>query len=337
MIVYAVVSPSVFQAVYFEIPGYRDQVVLFFRSLQSNAVLLIDPEGSLLEDIEAAIKQLSIKFRQDLEIRVAELRKSLREKRRCRAVVKLCRSHCNAARSQPPVQRCLSVALASIPDAVFVPDGGDEYLSVRNAGLVAVRMSEYSRSDFEVLRRRYMEDLPPVDQLAPHDFDELIIRATKYSTWLRVFDKQIGKGKNVSNFRRGVERILKVWATHAHFFPQRLEIVTAEATVRTGTEDEFQQTRKEQLVREAIQRVAHLLVEPLRRDYRQEVYVSVKQDHDGIFHARHLQTQTAVLLVERGFDIEKDDGGLRRNFLKWDLGGQEHVEECRRLPDIEVL
>lgn len=333
MLVYAVVSPDVFDIEHFEQPSYRDQVALFFRGLQGNAVLLLDPAASLLDDIESTVAKLSIKFRQELEIRLAELRKSLREKRRCRRVVKLDAAKCNTASNQTPLRRCMTVALAASPDAVFLSD--DEIAEINSNGpvLPTARMAEYSRTEFEELRRYYMEDLPPIDQLAPGDFDELIVRATRFSVWIRVYDKQIGKGSNVSNFRRGLEHILQLWESNAHFHPQRVEVITVEAEHVDVSESEYAAERKTDRIRECNGKVRTLLLEPLRHAISTEIEISVKRDDDRIFHARHLQTQTLVLLMERGFDIQSDNGDLRRNIVKVDFGAQSHLEECRGLAE----
>ena len=337
MIVYAVVSPSVFDSEHFEQSGYRDQVALFFRGLQGNAVLLLDPTASLLDEIESTVGNLSIKYRQELEIRIAELRKSLREKRRCRMVVKLSATKCNTASNQTPLQRCSSVALAASADAVFLPEYEIAALGASGLVLPTARMAEYSRTEFEERRRYFMEDLPPIDQLAPEAFDDLIVRATRFSVWIRVYDKQIGKGSNVSNFRRGLERILDLWLANAHFHPQRVEIITAESEHLDEGESGYVAEQKQNRIRECNTRVRTLLLSPLRSSVPLAITVSIKRDGNRIFHARHLQTQTAVVLMERGFDIQSDTGELRRNIVKVDLGAQTHLEECRGLAESKYV
>jgi hypothetical protein len=49
-------------------------------------------------------------------------------------------------------------------------------------------------------------------------------------------------------------------------------------------------------------------------------------------HARYLQTQSAVVLFERGFDLFDMNGSVKRNELKVMNFRHEHLEECRRLP-----
>lgn len=182
-----------------------------------------------------------------------------------------------------------------------------------------------------------MEDLPPIDQLAPEAFDDLIVRATRFSVWIRVYDKQIGKGSNVSNFRRGLERILDLWRSNAHFHPQRVEIITAESEHIDEGESGYAAEQKQNRIRECNTKVRTLLLDPLRSTVSVEITVSIKRDGNRIFHARHLQTQTAVVLMERGFDIQSDTGQLRRNIVKVDLGAQSHLEECRGLAETQFV
>ena len=338
MLVYAILSPRVFESDYFEQPGYRDQVALFFRGLQANAVLLLDPGASLLDDIDSNVAQLSIKFRQELEIRLAELRKSLREKKRRRNVVKLDAAKCNTASNQSPLKRCVQVATSVSPDAVFLPDDEIADLSQSGTPLPLVRMTEYSRSDYEERRRYFMEDLPPIDQRPREEFDALIIRGTRLSVWVRIYDKQIGKGSNLSNFRRGVKYIHDLWVANAHFHPQYLEIVTCDAEHLNKLDSQYAMEQKKRRIRECTDKVMEQLVKPLKESLGTEIKISFKQDSDRIFHARHLQAQNVIMLLERGFDIQDDDGTLRRNIVKVDNGAQIHLQECRQLPEsVSVL
>ncbi|MEZ5941143.1 MAG: hypothetical protein R3C18_07115 [Planctomycetaceae bacterium] len=264
---------------------------------------------------------------------MTDLRKSIKQKQPIFNVVKLDSSKCSIAPNQSMIKRCTTVAIAASPDAVFL--SGDEIEEAKSNGksLPMVRMGEYSRTEFEELRRYFMEDLPPVDQLDPVVFDDLIIRVTRFSVWIRVYDKQIGKGSSVSNFRRGIQRILELWQANAHFHPEQVEIITAECEHFAESESDYAAEQKRNRIRECNERVRTLLANPLRSALSVTVKISIKQDCDRIFHARHLQTQTVAVLVDRGFDLQNDRGDLRRNFLKVDLGSQCHLKECRGLAD----
>jgi hypothetical protein len=53
-------------------------------------------------------------------------------------------------------------------------------------------------------------------------------------------------------------------------------------------------------------------------------------------HARYLQTQSAIVLFERGFDLFTQTGSVKRIELKVMSARHEHLEECRCLPSADV-
>ena len=321
MLVCAVVSPSVFDSGNFENPAYQMQVHLFFDALQSNAVLLVDPKAILFEDIHCAIEKLGIKFRQRLMVYLTELRKDLRQKRNRRTVVKVDQSKYGTDQNYSSLQQCLEVAKASGADAVFLSEEEIGNISQNSVDVQVERMSEYYDTKFEEKRRGFVESLPSNDKMQPKEFDDLIVRATRFSRWLRIYDKQIGKSSSPSkfnNFGRGIERILRLWIQHCHFAPDFFEIITVSES-RHGGHETNRSVRKQLLK----------MGEKLNLKTR----VNIKQDENGIFHDRFLQTQTIPVEFERGFDFQEKDGGLKRAWLRVAYNGEEHLQECRNLPD----
>ena len=57
---------------------------------------------------------------------------------------------------------------------------------------------------------------------------------------------------------------------------------------------------------------------------------------DRIFHARYLETQHAIIRVDRGFDLFKQNGEFRRNFFTLNIAEASHLRECRDLPDADL-
>jgi hypothetical protein len=297
------------------------QVHLFFDALQSNAVLLVDPRAILFEDIHCAIEKLGIKFRQRLMVHLTELRKDLRQKRNRRTVVKVDQSKYGMDQNYDSLQKCLEVAKASGADAVFLSEEEIGIVSQNGVDVQVERMSEYYDTKFEEKRRAFVEGLPSLDKMQPKEFDDLVVRATRFSKWLRIYDKQIGKSSSPNtfdNFGRGLERILRLWIQHCHFSPDFFEIITVSES-RHGGHETNRSVRKQLLK----------LGEKLEIENR----VSIKQDENGIFHDRFFQTQTIPVELERGFDFQKKDGGMRRSWLKVAYDREEHLQECRNLPD----
>lgn len=114
-----------------------------------------------------------------------------------------------------------------------------------------------------------------------------------------------------------------------------MEIFTRSANqIRHG---ETNHTRKSKLERnqENHRKVVRELIEPLNsdEDFSWQIKLSVKDDPDGIFHARYLETQQAIIRIDRGFDLFKQDGAFRRNFLTLNMTEGSHLRECRELID----
>jgi len=336
MLVYSVVSPSVFKLKEFDQPGYRDQVEQFFKALQTNAVLLVDAQGSLLTDIERNVASLPTKYSQSLSIRLEELRKSMKGKHHITNIIKLDADKCRTDLGQTIKHRCSAVLRAASPDAIFLDES--DFADAVDSGLDnrAFQMAEYTRSDFEEKRRYYMEYIPAIDQLPDTQFEDLIARSTRFSKWLRLYDKQLGKGTNASNFRRGIECILDIWVRNCHFKPSVCEIYTTESENIFETDSNFTLNEKQKRNQEAIKKFNDLVVIPLSKRFNFEIKAFVKKDPDRLFHARHLQSQTTILQLERGFDFISDGNNLKRAFINIQIGARLHLLECRDLADSEL-
>ena len=373
MLVYAVVSPAVFEVEQFkENDHYRDHLNLFFRNLNSNTVMLLDPKKSLLEDIENTVKKLPIKFRQELEIQIAELYRKQRRKS-CRSVVKLNADKCNTDANQKALQRCKIVALAANADAVFLTadeieelersgseedavfltaakikelersgseedavfSKADKIKELERSGRIirATRMAEYSWSEFEEKRKKFMEDLPAIDELDSKELAEIIIRVTRFSTWIRVYDKQIGKGNNLSNFQRGIEFIIQQWLENAHYPPEFVEIFTIPKEKIFEDDERHIAGNKRDRIRDA-----HKKVQRFEHKLASSSGVKVKIKVKGTLqHARYLETQTAVVLFEQGFDFLHDTGEPRQTTLHLELRSADCLKNARKQPDYEFI
>ena len=166
--------------------------------------------------------------------------------------------------------------------------------TARPAATPTTPLGEYITSQFEERRRYFLERLPSVDLAHPRRVgrldragDEVLPLA------LRFYDKQIGKGKNLSHFRRGMERVLRLWLTNAHY-----PVAELQAELYTCVDDS---PRKEMPESVAYHRVRSDLVERLQKELGLRRFdFHFKYDADGICHARFLQTQTLAMSFDRG-------------------------------------
>lgn len=334
MLTFCVLHPDALEKSQFEDRHYGQLAKIFLRSLDSNNVLLLDCNDCLLEKMEQNVSQLRIKDRQEIEIRIEELRKMLQSKKARRSIVRCSSERCRTDQRQSVHRQCSIISSNARVDAIICGTGPNAELKTAIPNIPIIELADFSDSQLDRRRREWVDDLPPNDLMKPGLFDELIIRATCYSTWLRLYDKQIGKGTNPSNFRRGIERILRLWIDNCHFVPSSVEIITTEAERENENAPDFVSQRRAGNIREKISAIRSKIIEPLQQ-FPVSVTLRVKQDPLNTFHARHLQSQNANLLFERGFDFLTDNDEFKRAVLKMDNGAQSHLQEYRSLPDSE--
>jgi hypothetical protein len=183
-----------------------------------------------------------------------------------------------------------------------------------------------------------------LDTLAVEHADDLIIRAIRYSKWLRFYDKQIGKGgNNLKAFRRGIGHILSLWQKHGYFASDKegqVTIYTCEADPILDGEIGRRADEKRQSNCRAYQSVLKHLIDPLRSEFPGwEIEPCVKRQIKNITHPRHLEAQAAIISFERGFDfLEKSEQvEYKRTCLHVDNKVREHLAEYRKLPEAEYL
>jgi len=332
MIMTAAIDPDALAPACFAQTGYQDQVAMFFRGIESNGAMLLDSDARLLDELEYRISELPIKYRQDLEIRFAEFRKKPNRGRlvKCRADV------CKTSSGQQPWERVQLIGRGVRADAVFAsPEHCDGF---SDDGLPpACPLSQYTGSRFEEKRRWFMDNMPNADRLRPSEFDEAIARVTRFSRWIRFFDKQIGKGKNVSNFRRGIERVLTIWRDNAHFQPEDVEIVTALGEPVLDTDDAYTAQQRQQRNGETCERLKSKLVAPLKELFPFPIRLYVKAERRDIFRNRYLQTEQTIIHFSEGFDLLNDDGSFRDNILQVRNQDFDRLADLRRLRDYEDL
>jgi hypothetical protein len=334
MLMSAVVDPSAFNRTYFDAPDYRLHARSFLQGIQSNGLLIVDPDGRLHRSLAENIQSLPTQYGQQLGILLTELLKDSRKR-----VIR-----CHPASSQetsacPLIELACHLKATSHADSLIVSSQTVEEL--RSKGVPdadVLPLGEYSESAFERQRYRYMEGSSPIDRLPESELDDMVIRIVRFAQWLRFYDKQIGKGgDNTSCFRMGIEYILKKWLEHGHFTMRgegRVEIITCERK-HVFKDDDWSMPLGRSANKLALQKVMDELVEPLRKNFPWPIELSVKEDPTGIFHARYLETQSVVVRFDRGFDLFSKKGKMRRNMLNIDNQSYGHLKECRGLPDVK--
>jgi hypothetical protein len=331
MLMTVVIDPDVFEAAEFAQPLYRGQAELLFRGLQTNGLVLVDPTGRLWEEVLERLEKLPSKLGQQLVIRAQELAKNKRSK-----IIKVDPQVCQVEPSFDLFTSVRKIAEACKADTMIVTSQGKADLQRDGQGVGAITvMSTYLESAWESERHNFLELQEPIDRLPKDRMDDLLIRCLRFTKWIRIYDKQIGKGYRAGHFLRGIEYILNLWRNHCHWQVKNdffVEIITCPRHKIFGDEGAIKIEEKTEENRRAWKLVLDGVIEPLKAYNLWGVKWSVKDDCDGIMHARYLQTQSAVVLFDRGFDLFDMNGSVKRNELKVMNVRHEHLEECRRLP-----
>lgn len=158
MLMSAVVQPEALASIHFETPGYRDQVEMLLRGMQSNGVLLVDSDKALLAALRDRAEMLGTKAGLHIRIRLEELQKPGAS----RVVVTRCR--CNSA--MPPYEAAKMVHQSGYSDALVVdPDTALRLQTEVGAHVEGILpVTSYISSSFESTRHAYLEDQPPPGQ-----------------------------------------------------------------------------------------------------------------------------------------------------------------------------
>ena len=325
MLVSAVLDPSAFDAAYFD-ALYTIHAEDFLKGIKTNGLLIIDSDRKLQDAIVNKFKDAPNRYGQRLPILLEELLKN-----RKRRVVE-CRILPNSVASQELLDLICHLKTHTKTDALIV--GSENFEKLRfdpehRHGIVP--LFEYRDSNFEKDRQRYCEGFGPIDTLFRSEVDEIVIRSVRFSKWLRFYDKQIGTGNNTSNFRRGISYILSLWKEHG-LFASRQGIGNVE--IFTCRDEHIPDDRIDDVNRKINRELMVRLKERFPSWW--QIKLSVKDDFNGIFHARYLETQHAIIRIDRGFDLFKENGEFRRNFFTLNMMENSHLRECRDLPNATV-
>ena len=332
MLVSAVLDPSAFDAEYFN-DLYTIQAEDFLQGIWRNGLLIVDSERRLQDALSIKAESLAPKG-QRLQILLTDL---LKEKSKRVAVRSVSLSNASSADLLD-----LTCHLKADTEADGLIVGGKNFEILRfdpkhSDGVVP--LSEYRDSDFEKERQRYYDGLGPIDTLSESEVKEVIRRSVRFSKWLRFYDPYIGAGNNTSGFREGIEYILSLWKDHGFFSSQQgigeVEIFTCSAEQVRDDETDHAKESKLAQNQENYQKVNRDLIERLKEQFSPwwQIKLFVKEDLNGIFHARYLETQHAIIRVDRGFDLFKSRPKFYRNFFTLNMAESSHLRECRDLPD----
>jgi hypothetical protein len=308
MLMTSVVEPAAFSRACFDTPGYKEHVWCFLMGVKTNGLVIVDREGVLLRGMRERLESLPTSQGQRICGILEEFVKESRNRGRKRIIE--CDERVAPADSEE-AQLLLAARLARAYCADAVVRSGCQTDQPQTETL-SVGLDEYSYSEFENRRKRFCE-FPSIDQLERTEVEDALIRCVRFSKWLRFYDAYIGRAENPERFLKGLEFIIRLWTRHAHFTKESVEIFTFAGP--------------------GIDAERHI-AEPLRNRCHPRLTLRVKSDSGGRKHPRYLQTETAVVQFDHGFDLFNSRGSLRENILTNRNIDCEGLERWRRLADV---
>lgn len=322
MLISFVVLPDAFSVEHLSKPQYRDNMQILLEGIQTNGLILIDQEGLLLNKLHDKITSLINNSKsQKIVIYFEELMKMERRK-----IKRFIKTDISSASFFDLSEIAASIARNCKAYSLLTdPQNCQRLVETIDGELQVIPIDSYISSDVEAKRRKYLARLPPLDQMESCQFDKLIIDATRFSRWLRFYDKQIGKGGNLDLFRHGIEKILELWVKNAYF--RRSELSVQLFTVA----DESRNRRLDPGV--AYKNVKHDIVDYLVGKFDLRIDFHVKLDPNSYCHARYLQTQSFAILFERGFDFLKRNGDFKSTFITIACDSSGYLDEFRKLSE----
>lgn len=316
MLVSAVPDPTAFDANYFD-AVYRIQAEVFLDGIEKNGLLIVDPERRLQNALISRIESLPDKYGQQLQIKIADILLN----KKTRRTIKI-----PTLSNNPSASNLLDLALQlkTDTDADVLIVGEDSLKTLKaaqkeNADIVP--LSDYRDSNFEKCRQNYVSGLGPIDTIPRLEVDKLIRHTVRFTKWLRFYDPYIGKGNNTREFGEGIEYILSLWKKHGFFMSQK----------GTGSVEIY--TSRGRNVKTQHQRIVKEIIAPLKSQFPWPVKVLIKINSGRIFHARYMETQHAIIRVDKGFDLFEKNCHFKPNLFTLNMIESSHVGRYRNLPD----
>jgi len=319
MIVTAITDPSALDQKYFNDQAYRSHAQMFLQGVLKNGLLICDQEYVLLQEMALRISA------QRKDKKLFTLFEEILKNKRQRIV-----SYKVPISGSDTQKICRELERHLPPDVVIAnPDDLQHFRNFCSESQV-ITFSDYLNSEYEEEREKYFTWIPPLHQLEFHQCKDLFIRIVRFAKYLRIYDKQIGKANNLSGFLRGIRFILQLWNQHGYFKGEHNAFVDI-YTSSYRPENEY--THRENA--EKIRRIKKNLIDKLQKEFPWTIKLHIKRDASDI-HARYLQTQSSILLMERGFDFLKNSSSVKHTEIQLRPSASKYLCEIRNLPNLTV-
>ena len=317
MIVTAIVDPTALDRKYWKGNKlYQDQIELFLRDIFINGLLISDGKGKLLRELAEKIKPIprhrAITLFEEIKKtkRVVEYKYPIQY----HETWKIC---CELERELEKLHHP--------PDVIIT--GEDHRRDINTSATQVITFTDYINSDFKKKRDDYLIE-KPLHKLNLGERKDLFTRVIRFARKIRIYDKQIGKATSLSGFKRGISFILRLFK-ESDFHGNK----TVEVEIYTFPHDHGYTTNP--LDQETANNRIREFIGELREEFDLSLKLFVMNDNEEQHHARYLQTESAILLMERGFDFvdSKNDGTVKPTEISLKPRSRDYLREIRQLPN----
>ena len=326
MIITLVIDPEAFNKEGFT-KLHSQNALELFRSLENNALMLVDIQNIMREQLKEKIKALP----QQLINKVQKKLKAALINKKIRIVPCLDFNPIKCTDFLSLHKQIKNNVNENRLDAIISNTKSQKKLcSIGAIDNSVIPLEDYIESNIREKQNDYSQSSDRLDILPLNKVNELISRVLWYGKTLSFFDGIIGKAivvkevnssfiidekkssKNLKKWYDFISDIIELWENNCHFENDKkfIEIFTCELELYKPSNIEWPDFNKKQepIRSEARKLIEENLIYPLNEKFKwsnNKIKLHIKRDIEKKFHCRYLQINQTILNIGRGFDIYK--------------------------------
>ena len=347
MIITIIVEPKTFLLKNSSKQNCQNALILV-RALANNALMLIDTNDVIVNQIRKNIKESSDKCIRKVTKELIQVLK----KNKCTVpylnfAPDLERDSISLYKE---IEKCTNKQFL---DGIVINDNSQKHLEgAKITDNEIIPLKDYISSDIEEKRYNYAKFSETLDKIHPDKAKELISRCLWHTKKLSFFDKYIGALKlkdgaidpnkssnHLQKWLDGLSYILQLWHENDCFKKdmKTIDIYTGELFLRRSKNENWTELNKrhENIRHEAKEFINERLIVPLKGKFPwcNNINLHVKRDPKNIFRDRHLQTDNIILNFSKGFDLFYKSS-FRCSYLSIKPDAASSLQDIRKLEEI---
>lgn len=288
-------------------------LLMHLDQLIVNGILLSDNDKCILNNIKLNIN----KWPNELQHRVNQRLYTLAKNNRIR-YIESSSKHTDKTCKENYCDTFYSLIEESLSSCIVTKEC-NKFMTHKNIEFVG--LTNYTTSD---LYRKLQRDDIIIDESTSKDIfnREIIMPISKYTSVFKIYDRvfvnsMTENNNDVSdNFKRGLEYLLKLLNDNYTNKNFRIEIYSS---LRYGIDNRNYKSIRENLLK---------YVETLKKNYKLDIRVFVKDKYELFPHSRHFVTDEVALTIDKGLDLLNYKNEINRNIIS--IMNSEKIIEIER-------